>query len=153
MFFALAEGGIQLIPDGTLFVHIAIILLMIYVLNRTLFQPINKILDRRDSMSGGRSVEAEDMLRSVDAGLVQYERSMREARAEGYSLMEQERGEAVRVRQEKLAAMREEIKTATDAERQDIASQIESARMTIEQDAQRIAAEIGSRVLHRPIAA
>ena len=40
---------IQLFPDGTLFIHIALILLMIYILNRTLYRPINRVLDTRIS--------------------------------------------------------------------------------------------------------
>jgi len=39
-----AENSIQLVPDGTLLLHILIILVMVYVLNATLFKPINQIL-------------------------------------------------------------------------------------------------------------
>jgi len=39
-----AENSIQLVPDGTLILHVIIILVMIYVLNTTLYQPINRIL-------------------------------------------------------------------------------------------------------------
>ena len=39
---ALAEGSIQLVPEGTVFFHIAVIILMVYVLNATLFRPINR---------------------------------------------------------------------------------------------------------------
>jgi len=41
-----AENSIQLVPDGTLLLHILIILVMVYVLNATLFKPINRILQR-----------------------------------------------------------------------------------------------------------
>ena len=44
----LAENPIQLVPDGTLILHVLIILVMVYVLNATLFKPINKILAARD---------------------------------------------------------------------------------------------------------
>jgi F0F1-type ATP synthase membrane subunit b/b' len=46
-FVAFAENSIQLVPDGTLFLHIIIILLMVFVLNATLFKPINRILEER----------------------------------------------------------------------------------------------------------
>jgi len=36
----LAENSIQLVPDGTLILHVLIILVMVYVLNATLFKPI-----------------------------------------------------------------------------------------------------------------
>ena len=53
---AFAEGGaIQLVPDGTIFIHIALILLMIFILNRTFFRPVNRVLDARERNKGGRS--------------------------------------------------------------------------------------------------
>lgn len=39
---------VRLVPDGTLFVHIAIILIMIWVLNRTFFRPVNRIIESRE---------------------------------------------------------------------------------------------------------
>ena len=48
----LAGNPIQLVPDGTLLVHVLLILLMVGILNRTLFQPINRILERRDTWRG-----------------------------------------------------------------------------------------------------
>jgi hypothetical protein len=42
-----AENSIQLVPDGTLLLHVLIILVMVYVLNATLFKPINLILEAR----------------------------------------------------------------------------------------------------------
>ena len=56
VFLALAENSIQLVPDGTIFLHIALILLMIWVLNRTLFKPVNRILETRERMTGGSFV-------------------------------------------------------------------------------------------------
>ena len=42
-----AENSIQLVPDGTLLLHILIILVMIFVLNATLYKPINRVLAAR----------------------------------------------------------------------------------------------------------
>lgn len=151
MFLAFAEGGIQLIPDGTLFVHIAIILVMIYVLNRTLFKPINAVLDRREANQGGRSSEAQGILKRVEESLTGYEQSLRAARAESYLLLESERGVAVRDRQEKLNAVRDDVKARVEAEKRSIEAETETARVSLERDARRLANEIGSRVLDRQI--
>lgn len=151
--FVFAEGGIQLVPDGTLFFHIALILLMLFVLNRVLFRPINAILDKREASQGGRSAEAQAMLQKVDESMMRYQSSLQAARAESYAVMEAERAEAVRLRQEKLSVMRDEIKAAVEAERASIEAQAAQARATLDADAKRIAAEIGSRILHRSVAA
>lgn len=151
IFLAFAENSIQLVPDGTLFLHIAIILLMVFVLNNTLFKPINRILEERERRTRGRSGEARDILQRVEEATTNYERSLREARAEGYRLMESERAEAMNERQSTLDALREEVTHTVEEEKELIRSQAEEARQTLAADARSIAAEIGSQILHRPI--
>ncbi len=63
--FLFAES-VQLFPDGTLFVHIALILGMIWLLNRTLYRPINRVLEARDKQKGGHSLEADEILRNAE---------------------------------------------------------------------------------------
>jgi F-type H+-transporting ATPase subunit b len=149
--FALAESSIQLVPDGTLLIHVALILVMVYVLNRTLFKPINKILDEREKRTRGQLGAASDILQQVEEGLSKYERSLFEARAEGYKLLEQERAIAVRERQESLAAEREEIANLVMVEKQIIKSQAEEAMASIETNARLMATEIGTAILRREI--
>jgi F-type H+-transporting ATPase subunit b len=150
-FVAFAENSIQLVPDGTLFLHIIIILLMVFILNATLFKPINRILEERERRTRGRSGEAQDILQSVDEKLTQYERTLREARSEGYRLMEQERAVAVSERQAMLGAVREEINHSIVEQKEVIHGQVEEARSTLQGEARRLATEIGSQILHRPI--
>jgi F-type H+-transporting ATPase subunit b len=150
-FLAFAENSIQLVPDGTLFLHIIIILLMVFILNATLFKPINRILEERERRTRGRSGEAHDILQSVEEKLSHYERTLREARTEGYRLMEQERAAAVSERQARLSSVRDEINQAIAEQKAVIGAQVEEARATLGQDARRLATEIGSQILHRPI--
>ena len=150
-FLAFAENSIQLVPDGTLILHVVIILVMVFVLNATLFKPINRILEERERQTRGRSSEAQEILRRVEEKLTHYEHTLREARAEGYRLMEQERATAMSERQAKLNAVREEINQLIAGEKEAIRAQAEEARSTLEKDTRRIAAEIGAQILHRPI--
>lgn len=151
IFLALAENSIQLVPDGTLFLHIAIILVMVFVLNATLFKPINRILEEREKRTRGRSGEARDILHRVDEGVANYERTLREARAEGYRLMEQERAKVMSERQNKLSAIREEINNSLTQEKSALQAQKDAARTELERDSRRLAAEIGEQILHRPL--
>jgi len=151
LLLAIAENSIQLVPDGTLFLHIAIILLMVFILNATLFKPINKILAEREKSTRGRSGEAHDILRRVDEGLTKYERTLREARAEGYRLMEHERTIAMSQRLEKLNAVRDEVSRTLEEQKRELGAQAEEARSTLARDARRLAAEIGAHILHRPL--
>ena len=148
---AFAENSIQLVPDGTLFLHILIILVMVFVLNATLFKPINRILEERERRTRGRSGEAHDILQRVEEKVAHYERTLREARAAGYQLMEQERAAALSERQSRLNAVKDEISRSVGEQKEAIHAQVEEARATLEQEARRIAAQIGSQILHRPI--
>jgi F-type H+-transporting ATPase subunit b len=146
-----AENSIQLVPDGTLFLHVLIILVMVYVLNRTLFGPINRILEAREKRTRGRLTEAEEIMANVGEKLTEYERALRAARTEAYALSEHERAAAMQDRQKALDAMRAQLAASIAAEKKAIQAQAEAARITLEADARRIALEIGSRVLSRPL--
>jgi F-type H+-transporting ATPase subunit b len=151
IFLGFAENSIQLVPDGTLFVHIALILVMVAVLNATLFKPINRILEERERRTRGRSGNARDILRDVEEKMSLYERTLRDARSEGYRLMEQERATAMRERQIKLDAVREEIGRSIAEQKESINAQVESARATLKANSVQVAADLGAHILHRPL--
>src|SRR5258707_5024710 len=136
-----AENSIQLVPDGTLLLHILIVLVMVYVLNATLFKPINRILEAREKRTRGRLSEAEEILRSVSEKLLQYERSLRQARGEAYSFAEHERAGAMQERQVKLNEMRQQLAEAIAKEKEAIQRQAEDARGLLETESRRIALE------------
>ncbi|HYW70183.1 MAG TPA: hypothetical protein VE961_04070, partial [Pyrinomonadaceae bacterium] len=60
--FGLALAGSVLSIDGSFLFIFFSILLLIYVLNRTLFKPINQVLDERERLGAGRISEARRML-------------------------------------------------------------------------------------------
>jgi F-type H+-transporting ATPase subunit b len=146
-----AENSIQLVPDGTLLLHVLIILVMVYVLNATLFKPINQILANREKRTRGRLTEAQEIMGNVSERVAEYERALRAARNESYAFTEHERAAAMQDRQKAIDEMRAQLTASTAAEKEAIKSQAEAARTTLEADARRIALEISSRVLNRPI--
>lgn len=150
-FLAFAENTIQLVPDGTLLFHIALILVMVYVLNRTLFKPVNRILAERERRTRGRSSEAGEILRRVDEELAQYERSLREARMEGYHYMEEQRAIVMAESEEQLRGVREELQHLIADEKESIKTQSEEARRSLIETARSMASQIGSQILRRPV--
>jgi F-type H+-transporting ATPase subunit b len=146
-----AENSIQLVPDGTLLLHVLIILVMVYVLNATLFKPINQILANREKRTRGRLTEAQEIMGNVSERVAEYERALRAARNESYAFTERERAAAMQDGQKAIDEMRAQLTASTAAEKEAIKSQAEAARTTLEADARRIALEISSRVLNRPI--
>ena len=145
---AFAES-IQLIPDGTLFIHIAIIITMVFVLNRILFRPVSRALGEREARTHGRTDEARETIQQVSESLTRYENSLRQARAEGYGLLEQQQTEANTARQRKVAEVRREVEEQVEKEKQEINAQAERARATLGGEAERVAADISVQVLRR----
>ncbi len=128
MTILLAQTSIQLVPDGTLLFHIVLILVMIAILNRTLFQPINKILAEREQKGTGTLAEAAELESRVSLGNKQYSDALRTARASGYKLMEEKRGEDLGDREARLASLKEEIEARVLREQSIIESQATEAR-------------------------
>jgi F-type H+-transporting ATPase subunit b len=145
---AFAEGAsIQLVPDGTLLIHIALILLMIFVLNRTFFRPINRVIESREKNKGGRFGEAEAILNQVAEKNARFEQTMREARSAGYQLIEAERSAALTERQAKVEAVKTEVEQTVTVEKDAIVRQAEQARQEIAAEARTLARKISSNIL------
>lgn len=145
---AFAEA-IQLVPDGTLVIHIAIIITMVFVLNRLLFRPIGRILSERETRTGGRTGEARETIHRVKESLSRYENSLRQARAQGYGLLEQQQAAAYDERKRKVAVVREEVEHQVEQQKGEIRTQVEQARGSLREDAEQVAANISSNLLRR----
>lgn len=147
MHLLLFAETIQLFPDGTLFIHIAIILAMIWILNRTLYRPINRVLETREKNKGGHSSEAVSILNDVEAKETKYTREMLDARSKGYELIEKEQRRAVAARDQKLVEAKTEVTEKLDAGKADLEKQVADARSVIATDAEKIADKIAANIL------
>src|ERR1700752_1355583 len=142
---------IQLVPDGTLLLHLLMVGVMVFILNRTLLKPINQILAERERQVEGRIQEAQALAAETEEKLLRYNAALREARTEGYRLLERERAAALKEKDDKVRRYREQMSRA-------VASEIESTREQEQrggQEPQSQAATIGdlisSQILRRPL--
>ena len=147
MFFLAFAESIQLFPDGTIFIHIALILVMIWVLNRTFFRPINRIIASREKFRGGRNIEAEEIAASAAAKEAEYGTAIREARAEGYGLIERERAEALAERQKLVGDAKAQAESTLAGQKQELQSQTEQVRAAIAGEAAQLADKITTNIL------
>ena len=136
MFFA--ESSIQLVPDGTLLLHLVMICVMVVLLNRTLLRPINKVLAEREKRVQGAMNEATDFSRQRDEKMGQYQAEVRKARTEGYQLLEQGRAEAVKEKEDKINGAKKELSdwlateiAATKAQEQKVMSELEAEASSV----------------------
>jgi F-type H+-transporting ATPase subunit b len=120
---------------------------MIWVLNRTFFRPINRVIESRERNKGGRSSEAQEILRQIGDKQSRYDQTMLNARTEGYELIERERAQAVAVRQEKIGAVKEEVAQKVAQETEELNRQTVQAKAAIAQQAEQMAEKISSNIL------
>ena len=144
---AFAESSIQLFPDGTIFVHIAIILAMIWILNRTLYKPINKVLAAREKSKGGHSSEADAILAQVGEKETKYTKELLDTRSKGYELIEKEQKKAAAARDKKIAEAKAETATVFETGRADLDKQAEAAKAEIDAEAEKMADRIAADIL------
>ena len=147
MHLLLAAEPIQLFPDGTIFVHIAILLGMIWLLNRTLYRPINSVLEARAKSKGNLGGEAAEILAMVEEKESRYARETLEARTKGYELIETEQRQAAEERELRLAQARAETAKRLDSERSDLDNQAAEARAEISKNAEQMAERIAATIL------
>lgn len=143
----LAFQEVRLVPDGTLFIHIGLILLMIWVLNRTFFRPINRVLEQRARSTGGRSSEAREILNQVSEKQLQYDQTMLGARSEGYELIERERAAAAAARQEKVGVVKAEVAQKVAQETAELNRQTVEVKAAIASQAEQMAEKISRSIL------
>ena len=146
----LLEASIQLVPDGTLLLHLLMVGVMVFVLNRTLLKPINEILAEREKQISGRLKEAEALASETQEKLKKYNDTLREARADGYRLLEKERAQGLKEKEEKLRKYRDEMSKEVAAQIATTRKQEQAVKGELEAQAATIGNLISSQILRRP---
>jgi len=146
----LAEASIQLVPDGTLLLHVLMVTVMVFILNRTLLKPINRILAERERQVEGRLKEAQMMAAETEEKLKKYNATLHEARVDGYKLLERERAEGLKQKDEALRLYREQVSQEVAAKMKSTRQEEESVRKELEAQAGAISSLISTQILRRP---
>jgi F0F1-type ATP synthase membrane subunit b/b' len=146
----LAETSIQLVPDGTLLLHLLMVAIMVFILNRTLLKPINQILAEREKQILGRLAEAEKLATESEEKLRKYNETLHDARVDGYKLLEKERTEGLKQREEKVRSARDEMSKGVAAQIAATRQQEESAKRELDTQAASMGDLISAQILRRP---
>lgn len=147
MVFLAFAAAVELVPNGTLLIHIGMILLMIFILNRTFFRPINRIIESRLKNQGGRFTEAEEILNRVNKKQSDYDENLRQARSEGYDMIEGQRSAALQKQHAEVEAVKAETSEKFAQNKAEIDRQTTEARTAIAQQADELADKISANIL------
>jgi F0F1-type ATP synthase membrane subunit b/b' len=147
MTFLAFAGNVQLIPDGSLLIHIGMILLMIWILNRTFFGPIQKAIEAREGKKGGAKGPAGEILEQVADKRASYESEIREMRLAGYQIIETNREVALSRKQTSIQIVKHEVAEKLAKEIAVIERETNVAKEEIQKEADKIAEKIAASIL------
>ena len=145
----LLEAQIQLVPDGTLLLHLLMVVVMVFILNRTLLKPINQILAEREKQVEGRLKEAQALAAETEQKLNKYNEALHNARVDGYKLLEKERADGLKEKDEKVRIFREQTSREVATQLDNIKRQEQSVKEELETQAASISSLISAQVLRR----
>jgi len=135
----------------TMILIAAAVVALVFILNRFLFGPLNRILAQRQQEIDKARAEFEEAQRLQNERLEEVESRMASSRQEAYSIREQAHTEAREHREKVLGEARDDAARQIEAARSEINDQIAQARTQLESDADELAARIAERVLGRPV--
>lgn len=135
--------------NETVFIIAAIFLLLLFILNKLIFQPLVAILDERRAKVKEGALARENAQKTVEESQAQYQLAMinerRKAQAGRLVVLEKVEAERERI----IAAARQEAAALVEKSNAEIETQVASAKAALEGETKAIADRIVAAVLSR----
>ncbi len=136
-----------MIPDLSVLWVIGFVLLLVGLLDRLLFTPLQRIMrERQGAIDSARRLADDSAARAAQAS-AEFDEKTKAARAEIYRQMDEQRQKALERRAELLKATRDEAEASIAEGRARLQSEVEAAREQLTKDAESLGAAISDRVL------
>jgi F-type H+-transporting ATPase subunit b len=150
---AASEDGLVLLPDwfGKLPMLVVLFALLMFPVNALLFKPIFRVLDAREERTAGTRRRAEKVMKHADATLADYERAVREVRADSEQARKREASAAREENAIVIDEARADSERHLERARAELAAALEQSRQSLGANARGLADEAASRVLGRPL--
>jgi len=137
--------------DYSIFIQIALFLLIWFFLARFVFTPFQRLLEEREQRTEGMKAEAETLLKETERLRMEYEGRITKAKEEGNSIKEAIRQEALQAREELLTHAQEDAARFLVTARQQIQEEMQKDRELVVQEAEVIAQEMTEKILARKV--
>ncbi len=137
--------------DISLLYQIIGFFVLLFILNRFLFRPLQKVMDERERMTSGTLKSAEEIEKQVAEGRISYEQQLQQARIKGAEARQQLKQEALDKEKHLLEAAGKEASREIALMREQIEAEKEEALEKLEPETRSIAQKIASRLLERKV--
>lgn len=140
----------QLFPDQTIFVQLALFIIFWQVFQYLVVGPMNQVLAERERRTVQAEVTATELAEAVGADRARYEERLHEQRLRMAREAELARHAAIEAANGEIAAARMAITRELAHLREQVGKQVAEARRTLAAEAETIAAEMLARVAGGP---
>ncbi len=137
--------------DYSIFIQIALFLLIWFFLARFVFTPFQRLLGEREQRTDGMKAEAETLLKEAEQLRMEYEGRITTAKEEGNSIKEAIRHEALQAREKLLTLAQEDAARLLQTARQQIQEEMQKDRELAVQEAEVIAQHMTEKILSRKV--
>ncbi len=133
--------------DGSLLVQLGLFLLLMAILNKLLFKPTLEAVTLREQRTSGAREEADQVRGDAEGKIAEFDKRMKEARAEASEGRKKLRDEGADRRQELVDAARAESNELLEASRKDLEEASGEARKGVTAAADSLARQIVARLI------
>jgi F-type H+-transporting ATPase subunit b len=137
------------LPDLSVFWVIALVLALAAILNRLVFRPVLKVVERREQAVSSARTLAERAAEEARRAGSEFERQTQEARVGLHRQMDEMRRAAIEERTALVGETRREADQALTEARAALAADVARARGSLDAEAESLAADVTSRILGR----
>ena len=148
---ALAEGGVTVDLDLSLFVQLGLFVVLVLVLKPILFDPMLRLFEEREKRIDGTRQKARKVDEKSAKALAKYEAILTKAREAGGAERDTLRAEGAKKEADLMAKVRTSTTGTLDEGRAGISREAQIARHALKTDATKLGKEIATRVLGREV--
>ena len=142
---------VQVIPDYTLLVMMAIFIIFMFILNVLLYKPILSIIDRRKRQLEELDNEVRLFQESVEKRAAEYDEKLHLAKSKAADLKKEVIAEGSQEAQKVLDAVRNDIPVMTQEFQARMEKEVAAARQVLQSQSRTLSVDIATKVLGRSV--
>lgn len=142
---------IQLFPDETVFIQLAIFLLVLVGLNHFVFKPVLKLIRLRKERTEGEKGRLEELQEKTEGLVREYESKIVLAKQEGFKIKEGIRREGEALGQKVVQEAKQASLSQLEKIKKEIEKETEGATKQLEREAEVLSQTLAEKVLGRAL--
>ncbi len=134
--------------DASLFIVFAIVWILVFVLSKIFFKPLQRVMNERKSRIKGDRETFEKSMAAYEQKVNEIEEKLKEAKNQALRLKEKYEREALKKREQILTEISTETRNQIEEAKKQLEKQVKSLKEELESETKRLAESIEQRLLN-----